>query len=90
MFIDYCNHILICTMPLLISFVQNMLRHSGRQQARRSMGICLQENVIYETLTVFDHLQIVARLRGTSSQNRDAEVFSLTSFVYLPYISISA
>ena len=66
--------------------MQNILRHSGRQQARRSMGICLQENVIYESLTLSDHLQIVARLRGISSQNRDAEVrvtFNCISLVFL-------
>ena len=52
-----------------------MLKHSARQEARRSMGICLQENVIYETLTVRDHLQIVARLRGIPAAQRNADVF---------------
>ena len=49
--------------------------HADRQAARGSMGVCLQENVIYESLTVEDHLQVAARLRRIPSDQRDNEVF---------------
>ena len=59
-----------------------MLRYSDIQQARRSMGICLQENVIYESLTVRDHLEIIAGLRGIEFQNRDADVLNFFNISY--------
>ncbi len=63
--------------------VQNMMVHEDRQAARGSMGVCLQENVIYESLTVEDHLQVVARLRRVPSPQRENEVFLFSTTVHL-------
>ena len=41
-----------------------MLNIRDLQAARKSMGFCLQENVYYDSLTVMDHLQFIARLRN--------------------------
>jgi ABC-type multidrug transport system ATPase subunit len=35
-----------------------------RSAARRNLGICMQQNVIWDDISVEDHLFIFARLRG--------------------------
>ena len=45
-----------------------------RQAARKSMGFCLQQNVLYDSLTVADHLQFIAMLRGIPCSKMNFEV----------------
>ncbi len=51
-----------------------MSKHIDRQEARKSMGFCLQDNVIFDSLTARDHLEVVARLRNIPADQRKKEV----------------
>ena len=55
-------------------FLQDMSKHIDRQEARKSMGFCLQDNVIFDSLTARDHLEVVARLRNIPADQRKKEV----------------
>lgn len=50
-----------------------MAIHAERQAVRRSCGFCFQQNVIYDTLTVRQHLQIISRIRDIASAQREQE-----------------
>ncbi len=45
-----------------------------RQEARKSMGFCLQQNVIYDSLSAEDHLKFIAKLREIPDREVDGQV----------------
>lgn len=51
-----------------------MSNMAERRKARESMGFCLQQNAIYDSLTVDDHLRFIAKLRGIPANEIDTEV----------------
>lgn len=42
-------------------------------EIRKFLGVCPQQNVIFETLTVMEHLQLYAVLKGVSPDDVDRE-----------------
>ena len=50
-----------------------MAIHTERQAVRRSCGFCFQQNVIYDELTVRQHLQIISRIRDIAPAERERE-----------------
>jgi ABC-type multidrug transport system ATPase subunit len=54
--------------------MQDMSSHLDRQNLRKQMGFCLQENVYYEDLTLNDHLEFIGRLRDIPPAVRAQQV----------------
>ena len=46
---------------------------ADRQKARKSMGFCLQQNILYDSLTVDDHMRFIAKLREIPSELVDIQ-----------------
>lgn len=44
------------------------------KEIRKSLGICPQQNVLWNRLTVTEHLRIYATLKGVKDDVREAEV----------------
>lgn len=44
------------------------------QRVRDSMGLCLQHNVLFDNLTVREHLYFFGKLKGLASDQIDAEI----------------
>lgn len=51
-----------------------MSKHFERQNIRKQMGFCLQENVYYEDLTLEDHMEFIGRLRDIPPADRISQV----------------
>ena len=51
-----------------------MFNLKDQQIAREQIGFCLQQNVIYDTLTTRDHLEIIARIRKIPEELREKQV----------------
>ena len=47
---------------------------TDRMKARKSMGFCLQQNILYDSLTVGDHMRFIAKLREIPSDLVDINV----------------
>lgn len=47
--------------------------HAERQAVRRSCGFCFQENVIYDAITVRQHMRIISRIRDIDPSRREHE-----------------
>lgn len=45
-----------------------------RTSARRNLGICMQQDIIWDDVSVQDHLYIFGRLRGASGKKLDDDV----------------
>lgn len=43
-------------------------------EARRKMGLCTQKDVLYDDMTVADHLHYIASIKGMTSTRKDQEV----------------
>ncbi|GFW78823.1 ATP-binding cassette sub-family A member 3 [Trichonephila clavipes] len=52
-------------------------------RARRGLGVCPQHNVLYDTLTVEEHLKIYAAMKGVEWKNLNAEVTQTLNIVKL-------
>ena len=65
---------------LLHLLIQDMSRHLDRQNLRKQMGFCLQENVYYEDLTLNDHLEFIGRLRDIPPAARTQQVCRQTCY----------
>ncbi|GFS56049.1 ATP-binding cassette sub-family A member 3 [Nephila pilipes] len=52
-------------------------------RARRSLGVCPQHNVLYDTLTVEEHLKIYAAMKGVVWRNINEEVTRVLNIVKL-------
>ena len=52
-------------------------------EARKYMGVCPQHDVLFQYLTVTEHLQLYAKLKGVKPQFIDAEVESAIDIVGL-------
>ena len=48
---------------------------TDRLKARKSMGFCLQQNILYDSLTVGEHMRFIAKLREIPSELVDIKVF---------------
>ena len=53
---------------LMSSCAKDMSNIADRQKARKSMGFCLQQNILYDSLTVVDHMRFIAKLREIPSE----------------------
>ena len=51
-----------------------------------NLGICFQENVLFEDLTVLEHLQFFARIKGTPIDKLDDEVSKLLCSLELEHL----
>ena len=52
--------------------------------ARGSLGLCPQFDVLWDTLTVEEHLYFFGRLKGTRRAPSDSTSMGLNDFVWLP------
>ncbi|KAG8194777.1 hypothetical protein JTE90_017219 [Oedothorax gibbosus] len=52
-------------------------------KARRGLGVCPQDNVLYDTLTVEEHLKIYAALKGVSFRNLTEEASKVLGILKL-------
>ncbi|GFT55691.1 ATP-binding cassette sub-family A member 3, partial [Nephila pilipes] len=52
-------------------------------RARRGLGVCPQHNVLYDTLTVEEHLKIYAAMKGVLWRNLNEEVTQVLNIVKL-------
>ncbi|XP_055882496.1 phospholipid-transporting ATPase ABCA3-like isoform X1 [Biomphalaria glabrata] len=50
---------------------------------RKSLGVCLQHNILFDIMTVREHLTFFVKLKGYTSPNIDAEVISMAEDVGL-------
>jgi ABC-type multidrug transport system ATPase subunit len=46
-------------------------------KARESIGICPQHNVLFDRLTVMEHLKFFSKIKGVSYENKDLEASAL-------------
>lgn len=56
---------------------------SELEQVRLSMGVCPQHDVLFEQLSVREHILFFAQLKGTSFAAADAEAQHLSSLFHL-------
>ena len=56
---------------------------SEMDQVRMSMGVCPQHDVLFEGLTVREHILFFAQLKGASYENANKEAVSLTTMFHL-------
>jgi ABC-type multidrug transport system ATPase subunit len=52
-------------------------------EARLSMGVCPQHDVLFDNLTVREHILFFAQLKGYSYQEADVEATALTTLFHL-------
>lgn len=55
---------------------------ADRLKARKSMGFCLQQNILYDSLTVGDHMRFIAKLREIPSELVNLKVLDRTRYSY--------
>ena len=55
--------------------VNGLSLKEGLGHIRKSMGVCPQFDILWPTLTVFEHLQIYASFKGIPSHEMDATIF---------------
>ncbi|XP_046544466.1 phospholipid-transporting ATPase ABCA3-like isoform X1 [Haliotis rubra] len=53
------------------------------QSVRQSLGLCPQHNILFDTLTVQEHMQFFANLKGCPQSGREAEIRAMISQVGL-------
>jgi ATP-binding cassette subfamily A (ABC1) protein 3 len=56
---------------------------SQPEQVLRSMGVCLQQNILLDDLTVEEHMRLFAAIRGVPSLNLEAGISDLLTAVNL-------
>ena len=57
--------------------------HGGMDQIRLSMGVCPQHDVLFDTLSVREHILLFAQLKGASFAEADAEASYLAKLFHL-------
>lgn len=55
-----------------------------RTSARRNLGICMQQDIIWDDVSVEDHLYIFGRLRGASGPRLDEDVTRMLQSLGFP------
>ena len=55
--------------------INGLSLREGLGQIRRSMGVCPQFDILWPTLTVFEHLQIYAAFKGIPADRADRAIF---------------
>ncbi|UYV74613.1 ABCA3 [Cordylochernes scorpioides] len=53
------------------------------KQARKSLGLCPQHNILYEFMTVAEHLRFYANLKGQDPKETEEEIQSMLSLLHL-------
>jgi ABC-type multidrug transport system ATPase subunit len=53
------------------------------REARLSMGVCPQHDVLFDNLTVREHILFFSQLKGKSYEEADAEATALTTLFHL-------
>ncbi len=53
------------------------------EQVRQSLGMCPQSNVLFDQLTVEEHLKFFGRLKGISSKDINKEVSEMIALLHL-------
>jgi ATP-binding cassette, subfamily A (ABC1), member 3 len=56
---------------------------SDMEAIRHSMGVCPQHDVLFENLTVREHILFFSQLKGFSYEEADAEAVALTDLFHL-------
>ena len=51
------------------------------EEIRTKFGLCVQKDILYEELTVADHIELISRLRGVSVDNMTNYVNMLSTRV---------
>ncbi|XP_060560202.1 phospholipid-transporting ATPase ABCA1-like [Ruditapes philippinarum] len=67
------------------AFIHGHDIRSEMDQIRHSLGMCPQHNVLFDWLTVEEHLWFYARLKGSSSKDVQAEMEQMIKDVGLPH-----
>jgi ATP-binding cassette, subfamily A (ABC1), member 3 len=62
----------------------------NKVQARRNLGICMQSDVIWDDISIIDHLYIFARLRGLHGQELKDDVQRMIESLGFPEKAMSA
>ncbi|CAE7695305.1 abcA2, partial [Symbiodinium microadriaticum] len=61
-----------------------------RSSARRNLGICMQQNVIWDDISIVDHLYLFARLRGMKGAALKEDVQNMMNHLGFPEKAHSA
>ena len=61
-----------------------------RSAARRNLGICMQQNVIWDDISIEDHLYVFARLRGLKGAALQEDVRNMMNHLGFPEKARSA
>jgi ATP-binding cassette subfamily A (ABC1) protein 3 len=62
----------------------------NRTMARRNLGICMQQDVIWNDISIIDHLYLFGQLRGVSGDRLKADVQSMLESLGFPEKAHSA
>lgn len=65
------------------AFVYGNSIHTEMEQIRHSMGVCPQHDVLFENLSVREHILFFSQLKGFSYADADAEAVTLTNLFHL-------
>lgn len=57
--------------------------NSNLSQVRRSLGVCLQQDILWNDLTVLEHLRIYASLKGVAMRDIEAEATKMAKEIGL-------
>ncbi|XP_071081915.1 phospholipid-transporting ATPase ABCA3-like [Haliotis cracherodii] len=57
--------------------------NNDTQSVRQSLGLCPQHNILFDTLTVQEHMEFFASLKGCPRSDREAEIKAMISQVGL-------
>jgi ABC-type multidrug transport system ATPase subunit len=63
--------------------INNLDIDTSMDKIRTSLGVCPQTNVIYDFLTVFEHMQMIAVIKGVPSDKVDSAARSIIQDVGL-------
>ena len=72
------------------AFVNNYSISSDCSTARRNLGICMQQDVIWDDISIIDHLYLFGRLRGVRGAALDEDVDKMIESLGFPEKAHSA
>jgi ATP-binding cassette subfamily A (ABC1) protein 3 len=64
-------------------FVGTINVNNHPDEARKLLGLCPQYNILIPELTVGEHLQFFARLKGSTTEEADKEIKTLATEIQL-------